>query len=211
MFNKRHQEAHESFDKYLTDLRELVGRCHFGPMSEELLRDSIVCEVKNPSFRKQLLEKKGLTLHTYVDMCRANEVTAKQMKDMDTTEEVHTIASRRGNHQKPSGNISTDTPKKSNAKESDKKCSRCGRFHAKDRKKHCPTYGKTCGKCGKFNHYAHVCRSTDAKSKGKPKGKTTSKVQQIQVSSEEESDYEFLMTINVEQTNDDAVINRIER
>ena len=48
------------------------------------------------------------------------------MKDMDATEAVHTIASRRGNHQKPSGNDSIDTPKKSNAKESDKKCTRCG-------------------------------------------------------------------------------------
>ena len=124
------------------------------------------------------------------------------MKDMDATVVVHIIASRRGNHQKPSSNDSTDAPKKSNAKESDKKCSRCGRFHAKDRKKHFSAYGKTCGKCGKFNHYTHVCRSTDSKSKGK----TTSKVQQIQVSSEEESDYELLMTISVEQNNDDAVI-----
>ena len=156
MFNKRHQEAHESFDKYLTDLRELVGHCHFGPMSEELLHDRIVCGVKNPSLRKQLLEKKGLTLRSCVDMCRANMITAKQMKDMDATKAVHTIASRHSNHQKPSGNDSTDTPKKSNAKESDKKCSHCGHFHAKDHKKHCPAYGKTCGKCGKFNHYARM-------------------------------------------------------
>ena len=69
MFSKRHQEAHESFDKYLTDLRELVGSCHFGPVSEELLRDRIVCGVKNPSLRKQLLEKKGLTLRSCVDIC----------------------------------------------------------------------------------------------------------------------------------------------
>ena len=78
MFNNRHQEAHKLFDKYLTDLRELVGHCHFGLMSEELLRDHIVCGVKNPSLREQLLEKKGLTLCSCVDMCRANEVTAKQ-------------------------------------------------------------------------------------------------------------------------------------
>ena len=89
MFNKRHQETHESFDKYVTDLRELVGRCHFGPMSEELLRDRIVCGVKNPSLRKQLLEKKG----SCVDMCRANEV-ADERHGCDGSGSHHCFAPR---------------------------------------------------------------------------------------------------------------------
>ena len=73
IFNKRDQEAQEPFDKYLTTLRELVGRCHFGPMLDELLRDCIMCGVKFSGLRKQLLEKKGLTLCTCVDMCRASQ------------------------------------------------------------------------------------------------------------------------------------------
>ena len=77
IFNKRDQEAQELFEKYLTTLRELVGHCHLGPMLDELLCDRIVCGVKNSSLHKQLLEKKGLMLHTCVDMCRASEITAK--------------------------------------------------------------------------------------------------------------------------------------
>ena len=45
IFNKRDQEAQEPFDKYVTTLCELVGCCHFGPMSDELLRNRIVCVV----------------------------------------------------------------------------------------------------------------------------------------------------------------------
>ena len=61
-FNRRNQGEHESVDKYITALTELVRGCNFGPMESDLLKDRLVCGVRDNTLRKQLLQKRGLKL-----------------------------------------------------------------------------------------------------------------------------------------------------
>ena len=59
-FNQKAQREGESFDQFLTDLRELAKTCQFGQMHDELLRDKIVVGVRDDTLRKQLLQKRNL-------------------------------------------------------------------------------------------------------------------------------------------------------
>ena len=59
VFNTRDQKDQEPFDTYLTVLRELLSRCQYKSMADELLRDRLVCGVHDSALRKRLLGKKG--------------------------------------------------------------------------------------------------------------------------------------------------------
>ena len=88
MFNKRDQETGESFDSYLTSLRSLVKTCSYGELQASMLRDRIVIGIRDNGTRKKLLSESKLTSNRCIDICRANETTAKQFKG--------NIADRRG-------------------------------------------------------------------------------------------------------------------
>ena len=74
------QEQAESIDTYITTLRALAETCDFGTLKDDLLRDRIVCGVRENVIRRKLLQESGLTLSKCVDICRANEATAAQLK-----------------------------------------------------------------------------------------------------------------------------------
>lgn len=81
LFNKREQESRESFDAYLTNLRSLAKTCIFGELRDNLIRDRIVINIgiRDNSIRKKLLGEGKLTLDKCINICRANETTAKQL------------------------------------------------------------------------------------------------------------------------------------
>ena len=68
LFNRRQQGVTEPFDVYLTSLRELVSHCQFGHLTDELLRDRIVCGIRDSNVRKQLLQNKALTITSCIDV-----------------------------------------------------------------------------------------------------------------------------------------------
>ena len=65
-FNNRDQEAGESVDTYASNLRSLSDTCSFGALKDEIIRDRIVCGVRDSSLRKKLLQVPELTLYRYV-------------------------------------------------------------------------------------------------------------------------------------------------
>ena len=88
-FNKRNQESGESFDTYLTALRTLAKTCNFGSLTDELIRDRIVCGICDTATRKKFLQEPKLTLQKCIDVCRSAETTATQMKVMNGKDEVN--------------------------------------------------------------------------------------------------------------------------
>ena len=81
-FNNRSQEQTESIDTYITTLRALAETCEFGTLKDDLIRDRIVCDVRDNGIRRKLLKESGLSLPKCVDICRANEDSTAQLKDM---------------------------------------------------------------------------------------------------------------------------------
>ena len=47
LFNKRVQEPGESVDHYLTDIIKQAGRCQYGRLQDELVRDRLVSGIQN--------------------------------------------------------------------------------------------------------------------------------------------------------------------
>ena len=84
VFNTRIQQPGETIDQYVTDLRNKAKTCEFGDLTESLIKDRVVCGVVSDKTRSRLLRHAGLTLATALDICRADEATASQMKSMSS-------------------------------------------------------------------------------------------------------------------------------
>jgi len=51
IFNNKSQELAETFDAYVSKLRKLAGTCNYGGICDELIRDRIVCGIRDNTIR----------------------------------------------------------------------------------------------------------------------------------------------------------------
>ena len=142
-FNRRNQEAGESFDAYLTALRNLADSCNFCTcpnMSDSLLRDRIVLGIRNEDARKRLLQERKLDLKKCIDICRTSESATTQLQAIGgKLEEVHTVKNE---------DISLNTKGKRGGRADDSKnqmsrklkCKFCCKSHVL-KKELCPAWG----------------------------------------------------------------------
>jgi plasmid maintenance system killer protein len=144
VFNTRNQQADETIDKYVTDLKIKAMSCEFGVLKDSLIRDRIVCGIQDKQTRRQLLKEPNLTLSQAIDICRASETTKSQLKFFDS-EPPDTIPYTEDHE------INVMKRREYTA------CSKCGKDHLPHQR--CPAAGAQCHKCGKMNHFARVCRS----------------------------------------------------
>ena len=63
-------------------MRSLSDTCDFGALKDEIIRDRIVCGVRDSSLMKKLLQVPELTLERCIDMCRSAEATSTQLEAM---------------------------------------------------------------------------------------------------------------------------------
>ncbi|CAC5382216.1 unnamed protein product [Mytilus coruscus] len=144
-FNTRVQGKSESIDQFVTDLRNMTQNCAFGTITEELVRDRIVCETNSERVKERLVRDDELTLAKAILACRADEESKRQIKTFKEDETVHALK-RRPRYQ-------NQLRRKEDQKFS---CGKCGIQHEK---RNCPAYGKKCRKCNKLNHFQKCCRS----------------------------------------------------
>ena len=157
VFNTRNQRPGETIDQYITDLRNKAKTCEFGTLTESLIKDRLVCGVISDKTRSRLLKQANLTLSGALDTCRADEITAAQMKAMSTqpttipesTEDtdIKLLKMRRKKALQPNRQQS--------------QCNYCGGQHHPQQS--CPAIGAECRKCSHRNHFARVCRSGNQK------------------------------------------------
>ena len=169
-FNLRQQETNESFEKYVTALRQLASKCDFGAITpDELLRDRILFGIHDSNVRERLLRVQSLTLKKTLDICRAAEISLKQLKEVEILEgeQVNLLRSHKTKHKITERNRANQTnpgigwksKSSTETRETVNKldeCKYCGRQH-EFRKELCPAYGKTCSNCKKPNHFAAKC------------------------------------------------------
>ena len=85
VFNTRHQQAGETIDQYLTDLKKKAKSCEFGDLNDSLIKDRVVCGILSDKNRARLLKQPDLTLAKAIDMCRADETTLTHMNSIGAT------------------------------------------------------------------------------------------------------------------------------
>ena len=151
IFNNRMQQDGETIDAYANELRSLASTCEFGQLQDDLIRDRIVCGLKDNATRRKLLQESKLKLTKCIDICRATESTTAQLKAMSMSgkEELHFVLKQK-KQSKEKKKYSTEGQLKYD-------CKYCGKKHANSRDA-CPAYGAKCKKCGRMNHYAVCCR-----------------------------------------------------
>ena len=189
LFNLTQQEPNETFDQFISRLRQLVATCEYGVLSDEMVRDRIVIGIRDNNARERLLRDIKLTLAKAIEACRTSERAAKQRLTMENSESVHYHRGKGPRHKHQKDQMSP------------RKCKYCGDVHMPG---NCKAYGQICSRCNKRNHFAKVCKSkqnpaTSQKQKEKssrPKGKS----QHVRLVEEDISD---------EQSSDESIF-RIE-
>ena len=105
-----------------------------------MIRDRIVCGVRDRTLRKKLLQVQELTLKKCLDMCRSAEATLTQLEAMSVQNSP--------SHPPPEVNYVKKPFKGADKSSFVKDCPFCGQAHEKERSK-CPAFGKFWSACQK--------------------------------------------------------------
>lgn len=81
-FNTRIQLDNENFDSFLNELRKLAADCDFGTLQDRLIKDRIVCGIKDQRVKDRLLREADLTLTNTVNICKAAEQTEEDIRKL---------------------------------------------------------------------------------------------------------------------------------
>lgn len=143
------QQARESIDDFVSRLKTLAKMAKLGALQTELIAFKVVTSNKWPSLRSKMLTVTDITLPKAVDMCRAEEITAKRCQELSL----------------PNPEVDVNKVKgKSRYQAQAKKCKFCGDYHDFS-KGSCPAFGKKCHRCKGRNHFEKVCKVNRYKNK----------------------------------------------
>ncbi|XP_075550119.1 uncharacterized protein LOC142583515 [Dermacentor variabilis] len=92
-FFMRKQRYGESVREYIADLRRLAESCNFRNSLHRMLRDRIVCGIRDDDARRCLLTRKKLTLVEAEEFAIASEKALGDVRDMGEANPVTTGAS----------------------------------------------------------------------------------------------------------------------
>ena len=119
-FNTCVRQEGESVTAYVTRLRDLASHCEYGDSAKELIRDRLVCGVRDDALQRTLLAVAKLTFDRAFELALLHESAvqnARLLRDSPSTKPVH--------YADPAGLPKDLSPEKS--------CFRCGGSHyAKD-------------------------------------------------------------------------------
>ena len=137
-FNSRSQKDGETVAQFVAELRRLLEHCAFQDTLDDMLRDRLVCGIKDSRVQRRLLSETDLTFKKAFELAQASEVAEKNARDLHKlTGAVHAIR--------------TQQPPKKNSP-----CYRCGGKHSPHE---CRFKDAECRSCGKKGHLARACRS----------------------------------------------------
>ena len=86
------QEEGEPLEKFIVDLKILT--CNFSTLRESLVRDRIICGIRDSKLREDLLKVADLDLDKCVNACRASELSKERNREIEATSEtVHHLTS----------------------------------------------------------------------------------------------------------------------
>lgn len=181
IFFMRSQSDGESFSSYFAELKRLSASCGFNDLRDSLIKDKIVCGIKDSNLRTKLLREDQLTLKRCVEICQASELSELQVKTVENESKINAIKYREDKQKVREKNIREKDNDKRGWMEGETKdggaatgyyrrggkqyrgfkrqtngCIRCGQKH---QLRECPAYNKICSNCGKLGHFATVCLS----------------------------------------------------
>ena len=191
-FNTRCQLEGESVGVFVAALRSIAEYCDYGDSLKDMLRNRIVCGIRDKSVQCTLLKESKLTYDTALDTALAAESAKRDAQKLQdsTKAEGHSQGEMYRVEDKPSsqGNKSLQD----GSKENKTACYRCGGKHDPS---HCRFREAECHYCKKRGHIATVCHK---KSRQKQGDKT--KAQANHVDRGEDSDNYSMFQVSTSST-----------
>lgn len=155
-FNTRLQQEGESFAHFLNDLRKVANECDFGTLKDDLIRDRIVCAVRDKRVKDRLLRESSLTLTKTVEICQAAEQSNQDIGClMQPNLRVSVVNKQKQQARTPTMKNSHEGRQQKSM--GGKKCPRCGR--EAHNFENCPAKGRQCYACKGYNHFGSMCRA----------------------------------------------------
>ena len=91
-FFTRVQEEGEPLEKFIVDLKILASTCNFTTLRESLVRDRIICGIRDSKLREDLLKVADLDLDKCVNACRASNYRKKGTEELRQRQKQSTIS-----------------------------------------------------------------------------------------------------------------------
>lgn len=150
-FFTRNQLPEESVTDFIVAVRRVADSCNFGQALDRMLRDRIVCGLRNPDIRRTLLARSSLTLKEAEEVALSSELAALHVRFMEqsaasveSVDQVHALRNTRSPSRHQGGRQTSAST-----------CSRCGDCtHASE---DCPYRNAICRRCKKRGHLARKC------------------------------------------------------
>ncbi|XP_037505003.1 uncharacterized protein K02A2.6-like [Rhipicephalus sanguineus] len=154
-FHKRCQQPGESIADFVADLRRLSKHCEFGVTLEDMLRDRLVCGVRDEGLQRRLLAETALDFKKAYEKAVAAEYATRQTETirgaLPTASELHRMG-QAPKADKPGG-------KQERSKESRTgRCSRCSGDHDAT---NCGFRSAVCHFCKRKGHIVRACRQKE--------------------------------------------------
>lgn len=176
-FYRRSQQAGDTFNKFLAEIRIFADTCHFGALKDSMIRDRIICGVSDSGLRERLLRLADCSSLQGSWSVKGTEQGDWSTGAQEAGASVHAVNSHKKSFKKQSQKsqrLQKQQQHQQNRQDSSH-CKYCGSPHPKQQG-NCKAYGHRCGKCHKLHHFEKVCNSTK------------SSVHQIQESADSDSD-----------------------
>lgn len=188
-FFTRNQKEDESLSEYILALKKLSASCGFGNLQDRLIKDKIVCGVRDSRLKERLLKEDNLTLDTCAKICQASELAENRLKSMENEKKVDAIKTNKnvnnqqGNLAKTynngfknnsnngfknnsnngynnnSRNQNVGVPGGSQNRNQFQQSRVCNKCGKRHPYRQCPAFGKLCSKCNFQNHFASQCKN----------------------------------------------------
>ena len=174
VLNQRIQDKNESFDNFLSEVRRLIKSCDFGALTDSIIRDRIICGIKDETTRQKLLQIRKLDLAKAIDICRSSETAQRHLREMRPSAEVSQVKTSSRHHSTRSTRQPRSTTpfreraysdrSQSRTPQQARQCKFCNKAH-EFKKTLCPAYNKVCNICQEMNHFrgSVVCRGRPGK------------------------------------------------
>ena len=144
-FNSRFQKETETVGLFVAELRRLSEFCEFGGSLDEMLRNRLVCGLRDVRVQRRLFAEPKLTFTKAFELAQAAELAEKSSQDISRAgASVNALEPRRA-----TAGQTADHPTP---------CFRCGGRHSASK---CRFRSVECHKCGEKGHLARTCHSKD--------------------------------------------------
>lgn len=109
-FFTRDQLDGETIEQYSFELRKLASKCEFKDLCDDLVRDRLICGIKENALRERLLREPDLTLQKSLDICniaQLSKVHAGNIKKESVEHRAYAVENRENEIQDCNGSICT--------------------------------------------------------------------------------------------------------